>query len=124
MLVINGKESVKHDSVDYTGTLTYLDAGGKQTIKEITNTTRKLVKGIFVDCNVLTQNGTIGFEVKVDGTNYRNVANKAFTVATDDSVWFEVNCGVTEDFKFTYTEGADEGADRALPYMLYLEEKE
>lgn len=96
----------------------YLDAGAKQTIVEVVNTAKKLVKGIFVDCNTLIQNGTLGFETKIDGTNYREVAKAAFTVATDDSIMLPVNIITDKDFKFTWTEGGEEGADRALPYKI------
>lgn len=121
MLIVNGKEYLKQSSIDSAGTATYLDAGATQTVVEVTNSERKLVKGCLIDCNALTQNGTFGFQVKVDGTNYREVATKSFTVASDDSIYFEVNAGVTQDFKFTYTEAVDEGDDRSLPYMLYYE---
>ena len=100
---------------------TYLNAGSAQDIVEVTNTKKVFVHGIFVDCTALTQNGTLGFSVKVNGTNYRQVAKAAFTVATDDSVYLQINATVDKDFKFTWLEGADEGADRALPYKLSYE---
>lgn len=104
-----------------TGSYSYLDAGATQDIVEVTNTTKVLVRGIFVDCNTLTQNGTLGFMIKVDGTNYREVAKAAFTVASDDSISLSINMIVDVDFKFTWLEGGDEGAARALPYKISYE---
>jgi len=97
----------------------YTDAGGVQDIVAVVNTKRVHVHGILVDCTTLTQNGTLSFLTKIDGTNYRRcVPDQAFVVATDDSVYMRVDIVTDKDFKFTWTEGGDEGADRALPYKL------
>ncbi len=104
-----------------TATYTYLDAGSAQDIVEVVNTDKALVKGIFVDCTTLTQNGTLTFSVKIDGTNYRVVKSQAFTVASDDSIYMPIDMAIDDDFKFSYTEGGDEGADRDLPYKLVYE---
>lgn len=100
-----------------SGTLSYLDAGGTQDIVEVTTSDKKhLIRGILVDCDNLTQDGTLALFVKVDGTNYREVANVAFTVASDDSVLLDANLITDKDFKFTWTEGGDEGAARNIPF--------
>jgi hypothetical protein len=99
-------------------TYAYLNAGGVQDIIEITNSQRALVRSIAIDCTELTQNGTIGFWMKIDATNYREVKTTAFTVASEDSVGWIINLVVNADFKITFTEGGDEGADRSLPYVL------
>lgn len=104
-----------------SATFSYLDAGGTQDIVEVVNTKKVLVKGIAVDCNTLTQNGTLDFWTKIDGTNYRKIKSVAFTVASDDSVMLDINIEVDDDFKFTWTEGGDEGAARDLPYKLSYE---
>lgn len=100
------------------GTLSYLDAGSTQDIVEITTNDKIKVHGIVIDCNALTQNGTLGFQTKVDGSNYREVNKAAFTVASDDSVSLEINQVLNTDFKFTWLEGGDEGAARDIPYRL------
>ena len=102
---------------------TYIDAGGVQDIVEVVNTKKILVRGIFVDCNTLTQDGTLSFWTKIDGTNYRRVADVSFTQASDDSVMLSINIETDKDFKFTWEEGVDEAADRALPYKLSYETK-
>jgi hypothetical protein len=106
-------------SADSSGTFSYLDAGGEQTVVEITTSTRIIIEGIWLDLTTITLNGTIKLYYKVDGTNYREFSSSAFTVATDsDGVYFDLNMGITEDFKVTYTESADEGAARAIPYSI------
>lgn len=105
-----------------SGSLSYLDAGGEQTVFEITAVTKHFVTGIMVDMTTITQNGTFKLYSKIDGTNYRELAALIFTVATDsDGVLFDYRVSVDTDFKLTYTEGADEGAVRALPYKYTLE---
>jgi hypothetical protein len=101
-----------------TFSYSYLDAGGTQAIYTASPTTNVLVHGIFVDCTTLTQNGTLAFQTKIDGTNYRTVRTQAFTVATDDSVMMDVNLVTDDDFRFVWTEGGDEGAARDLPYKV------
>lgn len=106
-----------------SGTYSYLDAGGTQDIVEVTNTSGNICKiiGITVDCNVLTQNGTLGLMIKVDSSNYREVAKTSFTVASDDSCSLFANIYTENAFKFTWLEGADEGAARDLPYEMSYE---
>lgn len=105
-----------------TGTFSYLDAGAEQTIFEITGSTRKFISGILLDLVNMTQNGTIKLYSEVDGSNYRELASYSFVVATDsDGVLIPLKVPVNRDFKITYTEAADEGAARAMPYSYILE---
>lgn len=108
-------------SNDSSGTYTYLNAGIEQTVVTITTTTRKVIQGIWLDLSNMTQNGTIKVYHKIDGTNYREVKGigTTFTVATDaDGIYLNLNMGITSDLKVTYTEGGDEGTDRAIPYSV------
>lgn len=112
-------------SASESGTLSYLDAGGEQTVVELTPSARIFIHGIFCDLNTITQDGDIKLYFKIDGSNYREFHNHAFTVATDsDGVWLDVNAIVDDDFKVTYTEDADEGAARDIPYKLFYSEME
>jgi len=112
----SGKES---------GTLSYLDAGGEQTVVEYSPGKRVTVHGIWLDLVNMTQDGTIKVYHKVDGSNYRLFKSVSFTVATDpDGQLVEINASIDSDLKVTYTEGADEGAARDLPYALIHETKE
>lgn len=110
-----------------SGSFTYLDAGGEQTIFEITASKFNIIKQILIDTTTLTQNGTFKIYSKIDSSNYRELKNDLpFTVATDpDGIIIEANFdyqfSIDTDFKVTYTEGADEGADRILPYKYILE---
>lgn len=109
----------ENSSGDSSGTFSYLDAGGEQDVVEITNSTRKILHGIWLDLVNMTQDGTIKIYYKVDGTNYREIESYPFVVATDaDGIYLNLNMGITEDFKVTYTESADEGAARDLPYSI------
>lgn len=113
--IISGQTS----SGEAKGTFSYLDAGGEQTVFEMIFTARKIIHGIWLDFTTITQNGTIKIYYKIDGTNYREVESYAFTVATDsDGFYIDLNMGITDHFKVTYTEGGDEGADRAIPYSV------
>lgn len=109
------------------GIFSYLDAGGEQTVFEITGISKKFVTGIMVDMTNFTQNGTFKFYSKIDGTNYRELqVPQTFTVATSKkgvilAANFNFNFPVDEALKITYTEGGDEGADRAMPYKYTLQ---
>jgi hypothetical protein len=106
-------------SGDSSGSFSYLDAGSEQDVIELATTTRKVVNGIWLDLVNMTQNGTIKVYYKIDGTNYRLFSTTEFTVATDaDGVYININAGITNALKVTYTEGADETADRAIPYSI------
>ena len=112
-------------TVDATGTFSYLDAGVEQTIYELTNSTRKIINGIWLDLVNMTQNGTIKLYYKIDGTNYRVIDTVDYTVGVD-SVGLLISgpISITEDFKVSYTEDSDEGADRNIPYTMIYEVKE
>jgi hypothetical protein len=107
-------------------TTTYTDAGGEQTIVEITTVNRTKINGIWLDLVNMTQNGTMKLYYKIDGSNYRQFGGDFdFVVATDnDGQYFNLNMGITDDFKVTYTESADEGADRDVPYCIVYDLKE
>lgn len=123
-----GLEAIKNaitggGSGEDKGTFSYLDAGGEQTVIELVITDRKIIQGAWLDMVNLTQDGTVKCYYKVDGANYREVSSEAFTVATDSDGWYiDLNMGVSDDFKITYTEGADEGAARNIPYAIVWQE--
>jgi len=107
------------------GVLSYLDAGGEQTVVEVTPTTAEVVHGMWLDLVNMTQDGTIKVYYKIDGTNYREIESFSFTVATDsDGFYIDRTFGFgPNQYKVTYTEGADEGAARNLPYRLIREKR-
>ena len=112
-------------TTDQTGTFSYLDAGAEQTVLELTPTTRKIVRSIWLDMTNLTQDGAVKLYYKIDGSNYREFEEYSFAVATDsDGFLIPLGIAITSDFKITYTEDADEGAARAIPYQVILENKE
>ena len=106
------------------GTLSYLDAGGEQTIAELTDGRARVIHSLWLDLSNMTQDGDIALYAKVDGSNYRKFHTHAFTVATDpDGVHLQGPFGIDHDVKLTYTEGADEGAARDLPYTIVYEQR-
>jgi len=110
---------------EQTLSASYTDAGGEQTIVELTATTRRLLHGVWVDLVNMTQNGTLKIYYKIDGVNYREIEAYPFTVATDsDGVYIGLTMAVTNSFKVTYTEGGDEAAVRAIPYSIVWETRE
>ncbi len=116
----------ENSSGDLTGTFAYLDAGGEQDVVELTTTTRKKVDGVSLDLVNMTQDGTIRVYHKINGTTYRLMKpTYSFTVASDpDGLYIDLNMSITNDLKITYQEGADEGADRNIPYSLVYDIKE
>ena len=107
----------------------YLDAGGEQDVVEYIPAadTGTVVRGIWLDLSNMTQDGTIKLYHKIDGTNYRQLningttQSYAFTVADGvDGFFIPLVLGILYSFKVTYTEGADEGAARNIPYQLML----
>lgn len=118
-------QKAENSSGDSSGTFSYLDAGGEQDVIAISNSTRKIIYGVWLDLSNMTQNGTVKLYYKIDGTNYRQVNMRgtvqsyAFTVATGvDGLYINLTFAITNDFKITYTEGADEGAARDILYSV------
>lgn len=112
-------------ATDGSGSYSYLDAGGEQTVLELTPGANKYkINGIFLDLVNMTQNGTIKVYLKVDGTTYRELFSDSFVVATDsDGVFIDFSATINDDLKVTYTEGADEAAARTIPYQIVYEVK-
>lgn len=111
-------------SSESKGNFSYLDAGGEQTIVELTVTDRKLVYGVWLDMSNMTQNGTVKVFYKVDGTNYREVLSETWATSDSDGVFISLMMGVTDDLKVTYTEAADEAAVRTIPFTVVIQEIE
>jgi hypothetical protein len=117
---------VKKNNIPVSGSFVYLDAGGEQTVIEITNSKKAFITSIIIDTNTLTQNGNFKLYHKVDGTNYKLSETIGFTAASGEDVKviasnFNFKIPLSGDFKLTYTESADEGADRTLYYNYVLE---
>jgi hypothetical protein len=100
------------------GTFSYLDAGGEQTVLEMTLTTRREIKSVWLDVSTLPQDGDWKMYHKFDGSNYREFATGAFTVATDSDGILIDGFTINNDWKITWTEDADEGAARNIPYNV------
>jgi len=107
------------------GAFTYIDAGGEVDIIELTVTTGEIIEGIWIDLVNMTQNGTIKLYYKIDGANYRQVSvggtvqTYAYTVADGvDGVFIPGPFAIASGFKVSYEEGADEGANREIPYNV------
>jgi len=107
-----------------TGIFSYTDAGGEQTVYELSNDNNKIIHSAFLDLFTMAQNGTIKVYCKIDGTNYREFMSKSFTVATDsDGVFIDLNFAVVRAVKITYTEESNEGTARAIPYIFSYENR-
>ena len=113
------------DSANSSGTFSYLDTGGEQTVAELTPTKRIKLTGIWLDLENMMQNGTIKLYYKIDGSTYRNFASRAFTVASDpEGMYIDIPAGINAAFKVTYTEGSDETAARDIPYQIIYDKRE
>jgi hypothetical protein len=106
------------------GTYSYLDAGGEQTILEQTITTRREIKNIWLDSTNLTQDGTWILYHKINAGNYPEFDRGEFVVADDSDGLLIPGMTVNNDWKITWTEGADEGAARTIPYTVIYQELE
>lgn len=101
------------------GTFAYTDAGGEQTVLEQTSTARRVIHAVYLDLVNMTKDGTVKIYNKIDGTNYRECESYIFNVATaSDGFVIKLGVGVTDAFKITYTESADEAASRNIPYVV------
>lgn len=110
-------------SLSYKGTFAYTDAGGEQTVIEVLNASANLLKlaGAWFDMTTLTKDGTFKCYYKIDGTNYRVFNTSSWTTADDDGVLIDLHPMISGSFKVTYTESADEGASRNIPYEVNFE---
>lgn len=109
-----------HTWVGSISTTNYVDAGAEQTIVELSPGANIFeVAGIFLDLSSMTQNGTVKVYLKIDGTNYRELSSDDYLVGVDSvGVWVDFKGLIMDDLKVTYTEAADEGADRTVPYQV------
>ena len=106
-------------SADSSGTYAYTNAGLEQVIFTIVTTTRKIIEGIWLDLVNMTHDGTIKIYYKIDGTNYREIDSIPYNILTDSpGAYISINMGITNDFRVTYTEGADEGVARNISYSI------
>ena len=104
------------------GPFTYLDAGGEQDVVEDLSTTRRHINVEF-DLTAMTQNGTIRLYRKVDGVTYQIFSEVAFVAADVEQV-FEYVFSTNQDWRLTYQEAVDEGANRLIPFNVITEVKE
>jgi hypothetical protein len=109
---------------EVSGNFSYLDAGGEQTILEQTITTRREIKNIWLDSTNLTQDGTWILYHKINAGNYPEFDRGEFVVADDSDGLLIPGMTVNNDWKITWTEGADEGAARTIPYTVIYQELE
>jgi hypothetical protein len=102
---------------------TYTNAGGEQVLTTLVLAgDRVTIQGIWLDLVNLTTSGTVRLYYKIDGTNYRLSGSFPFDSATDsDGFFISLNMGILYDFKITYEENSDEGADRAIPISMNID---
>jgi len=99
-----------------SGTFSYLDAGGQQTVDTLT-ITKATELFIMFDLSNMTQDGDIFILSKVDGTNLRGIANLQVNSFQDGASTGPIY--VNTDVAIAYAEsGGDEGAARDLPYRI------
>jgi len=103
------------------GTYTYLDAGGEQNLFELTGVINREILAIWLDLTNLTQDGTVTIYGKQAGLSvYTAFKTISWTQATDPKL-LQLDgfpTGITGDLKVSWTEGADEGADRDIGYEV------
>ncbi len=117
---------VKENNKRFSGSFIYLDAGGEQTLIEVLSGKFSFITSIFIDTTTLTQNGTFKLYHKIDGSNYKLSESIAFTAGSGEDAKvitsnFNFKIPLCGDFKLTYQESVDEGADRTLYYNYVIE---
>jgi hypothetical protein len=109
------------NNIEINSFYSYTNAGGEQTIFEITTHEKSYINQIMLDFINLTKNGIIKLYSKIDGITYREILIFAFTVLTDTKgCLINVKIPIDIDFKITYTEETDEGVARTIPYNYIL----
>ena len=116
--------ALKTLSSDSSGTFQYLVAGGEQIVNTLATSTRLTVQGIWLDLSNMTQNGTIKIYYKVDGSNYRLFSTNSWLTTDEPGQYINLNMGITNDLKVTYTAAAPEGVQRGLPYSIIYDIRE
>ena len=113
----------KLPSLQYKSTFSYTDAGGEQTVLEVTVATGRLLKlcGAWLDLVNMTKSGSVKLYYKIDATNYRCFNTSNWDISDDDGVLVDLTAMISGGFKITYTESEDEAAIRALPYEVNFE---
>jgi len=104
--------------VETTGTFSFDEtAAGEQDMLEIALTARAVFGSIWLDFVNVTQNTTIRFYHKIDGTNYRLFQESAWVVADDDGVELD---GFTayDDIKIALQCGGGGGGSVDIPYAV------
>lgn len=105
------------DSAEAAGPYSYTDAGGEQTVKEDTLTTRRHIH-VEVSNRNMTQTGTFRIYRKVDGSNYDLYTSQAVKVAAGSDRAWDAEFTTNQAWKVTYEENSDEGAARNIPYNV------
>lgn len=105
------------DTTEGAGPYTYTDAGGEQTVYEDTTTVRRRI-WVEVSNRYMTQTGKFIVYRKVDGEHYDIYTTQATTVGAGDDRVFDSEFTTNQAWKITYTEDADEGIARAIPYNV------
>lgn len=109
------------DSAENVGPYSYTDAGAEQTVREDTAVTRRHVY-VEVSNRNMTQAGTFKVYRRTDGSNYDLYLTQP-TLASGERVW-DTEFTTNQAWKITYTEDADEGAARDIPFNVITEVKE
>ena len=99
----------------------YLDAGGEQDIVAQTSITNRLIESVWIDLSNMTQDGTIILYAKEAGlATYTEFKSISWVQGTGPNL-LQVDgfpTAVTSDWKMSWTEGGDEGDDRAIGYTI------
>ena len=107
-------------ATESNGPFSYLDAGGEQDVHESTATTRRRATLVFNNRN-MTQTGTFRFYIKTDGTNYDLDTTSAVTVSAGNDRVFRIELVTNQNYRLTYQEDANEGADRNIDFQAIEE---
>ena len=109
------------DTAETDASFSYLDAGGEQDVYTDAVTTRRKIS-FSMDISTMSQGGVVKVYLKVDGSTYKVWIKKDVdsisSSGTEDVYTIEII--TNQHIKVSYTEDADEGADRSIPYSVVI----
>lgn len=103
------------DTTETTGPFSYLDAGAEQDVVEDATVVRRHI-WLEVSNRNMTQSGLFKLYRKVDGANYDLWSTEQLLASGNRVLDYEFT--TNQHWKISYTEDADEGAARSIPYNI------
>lgn len=110
------------NTTEVSGFYNLSTSGGPHTVFTIDITERKRLNSLFLDLVNLSYANNIKIDHKIDGTNYRTIANMSWETTDDNGMYFNKNLAFSHDVRLTMSNGTS--ANVTVPYSYILESME